>query len=349
MPVQKSTCKSHDVTRMMEYEKNNFNKHMVANADTDEAQVWKSLKGKSASMQQLQREFMMDFKTKGFGFIQGTKWMKHISKEIYSVDDEYKTYEQILDAEKSESNAKAKIAYALTLGEGVPSNGKGWFKDPSRNDAPVYFYVGNMKHSTSIAKLDCMQTDMLTDVHKLQDVEKHMALHNPLMAQLSGPAPGSAISTSTPTTPQISTGAHSAGSATSTSAPITPQTSTGAHNASSCPGTPSSQASTLPLDPNQETPKLRKPIVGSSMESGDAALDVEMTDAMTAAQIIAKAMAMVDKLKHEPILTSVMMELVRIHTLVHGIPQPKSNHHAVKELKEFTEKCVAIYNVVHPP
>ena len=71
-----------------------------------------ALQGESPHLQLLQREFLSDFRLKGFGFVEGTKWQKHFNKESWDQEDEYKSWEQILDVAKSEQNATAKIKVA---------------------------------------------------------------------------------------------------------------------------------------------------------------------------------------------------------------------------------------------
>ncbi len=124
-----------------ECEKSALSRTLRANPGTDEAKVWGQLQGKGATMQLLQQQFMRDFKQEGFGMVQGSRWSSYCQHERYTQDDEYMTYEQIFAAEKKSAlNTEAKITWAKSPGEGkagTPAETKGWYKDPTRNDAPV--------------------------------------------------------------------------------------------------------------------------------------------------------------------------------------------------------------------
>ena len=86
-----------------------------------------------------------------------------------SQEDEYMTFEQILFEEKSKPNALAKRDSAMQLGEGInePGKRKGWYKDPSRNNAPVFLYYRNQKHKHTIQEGQGRKTNWDTENFKL--------------------------------------------------------------------------------------------------------------------------------------------------------------------------------------
>ena len=73
--------------------------------------------------------------------------------ETGTEEDLYMTPAQILKEEcDDEANLQAKIKYAESLGEGVNEDGKrqGWYRDESRQNAPVYYYARNMVHAVKL-------------------------------------------------------------------------------------------------------------------------------------------------------------------------------------------------------
>ena len=86
-------------------------------------------------MQQLQSVCMSDFQQKGFGMVEGSKWMHHTFVQEYSSGETYLTKEQIFKEEcKSVENTEAKIQWARDQGEGVnqPGKQKGFYKDETQ-------------------------------------------------------------------------------------------------------------------------------------------------------------------------------------------------------------------------
>ena len=143
--------------RSAEYQQQAVAACMEANPNTKEARVWGQLAGKSKTMIGLRKSFMDDFNQGGFGFVEGSRWVKHINEESYSQKDTFKAEAQIFVAECNDPVATAgKIAFAKAMGEGQPPPGipKGWYKDPSRNDQPVYMYVANLEHENKVLKSD---------------------------------------------------------------------------------------------------------------------------------------------------------------------------------------------------
>ena len=65
------------------------------------------LAGKSKIMIGLRKSFMDDFNQGGFGFVEGSRWMKHINEESYSQKDSFKTEAQIFVAECNDPVATA--------------------------------------------------------------------------------------------------------------------------------------------------------------------------------------------------------------------------------------------------
>ena len=70
--------------RSAEYQQQAVAACMEANPNTKEARVWGQLAGKSKIMIGLRKPFMDDFNQGGFGFVEGSRWMKHINEESYS-------------------------------------------------------------------------------------------------------------------------------------------------------------------------------------------------------------------------------------------------------------------------
>ena len=99
------------------------------------------------------QEFLSEFKEQGFGFVEGSKWSSYTTREQFTQEDLYMTPDQILKEECfNEANAQAKIKNAEALGEGVnePGKRKGWYRDESRHNAPVYYYARNMVHAIKL-------------------------------------------------------------------------------------------------------------------------------------------------------------------------------------------------------
>ena len=129
--------------------------------DSQEAEVIKELsKCKNKIMLEKTQEFLNDFKEQGFGFVEGSKWSSFTTRDQHTQEDLYMTAAQVLKEEcGDEANARAKIKYAESLGEGVNEDGKrrGWYRDETQQNAPVYYYARNMAHAV-----------------KLRDDKKHM-------------------------------------------------------------------------------------------------------------------------------------------------------------------------------
>ena len=98
---------------------------MEANPQTDESSVWGKLAGKSKIMVKLRKEFAAQFKSDGFGFVQGSKWATYLNTEEFKSTDSYKTEAQIFrDEGKDPTNTKAKLDWAREKGQGSPSSGR---------------------------------------------------------------------------------------------------------------------------------------------------------------------------------------------------------------------------------
>ena len=125
--TKKNTPSKADRTR--EYTRAAIKAQVQTKPESSEAKLWGKLQGKSPEMIELQNKFMEEFKVSGFGFAEGSRWLQYLNKETFSQKDSYKTYEQILAAECSSTvNAKSKIKWAESLGEGTskPGEGCGW-------------------------------------------------------------------------------------------------------------------------------------------------------------------------------------------------------------------------------
>ena len=113
------------------------------------------MKSKNSVMLASQKEFLKDFREKGFGFVEGTKWSEFVSREQFTQEIVYCTEAQILKEERgNEANCRAKIEFARSMGEGInePGEQKGWYRDPSRDNAPVYYYARNVVHAIKLRK-----------------------------------------------------------------------------------------------------------------------------------------------------------------------------------------------------
>ena len=147
--------------RDREYQKDMVSATMLANPLSQCASVWKALRGKSRGMQALQDEFMKDFKAKGFGMVEGSKWTTFVQTQEFEDEGEYMTEAQIEREECGDKVAtKAKLDYARSQGEGIAQHGrgKGYFRDPSRNNQFVYRYDKNIKDRLKIARTDGRKT-----------------------------------------------------------------------------------------------------------------------------------------------------------------------------------------------
>ena len=85
--------------------------------------------------------------------MEGSKWSSYTTREQFTQEDVYLTEAQVLKEECfNEANAQAKIKYAESLGEGVDEDGKrrGWYRDETRQNAPVYYYARNMVHAVKL-------------------------------------------------------------------------------------------------------------------------------------------------------------------------------------------------------
>ena len=87
-------------------------------------------------MVKLRREFLDEFGQRGFGFVQGSRWMEHNSEQEVTCDVLYFTKNQILHEERDDDIATdGIIKTAEALGEGRhDGNHHGYFKYPSRNN-----------------------------------------------------------------------------------------------------------------------------------------------------------------------------------------------------------------------
>ena len=97
--------------------KDAFAATMAANGETSEARIWKALAGKSRQQQELQKSFMSEFRQKGFGFAEGSKWTTYDLQQKIEMQRGYMTEEQIFKKEcKSAANTAANIEWAIFQG-----------------------------------------------------------------------------------------------------------------------------------------------------------------------------------------------------------------------------------------
>ena len=140
--------------RSAEYFKEKNMRAIRSRPDSKENQVLTELlKCRNQIMVERTKEFLNDFKEQGFGFVEGSKWSSMTSRDQHTQEDLYMTAAQILKEEcGDEANAQAKIKYAESLGEGVNEDGKrrGWYRDETRQNAPVYYYARNMVHAVKL-------------------------------------------------------------------------------------------------------------------------------------------------------------------------------------------------------
>ena len=165
--------------REREYQKHTIEATMKANPTAPVASVWKQLRGKSRTMQTLQDEFMRDFSQKGFDMIEGSKWTTFLMTTEFEDEGEYMTEAQIQCAECGCPVAtKAKLDWAKQQGEGIAEHGKGkgYFKDPSRDNQYVYRYDKNLKDRTKIARTDGRQTRNFNAPLNVSDIQAGCSL-----------------------------------------------------------------------------------------------------------------------------------------------------------------------------
>ena len=160
--------------RDREYQKHMLEATMKANPTAACASVWKKLRGKSRTMQTLQDEFMRDFSEKGFSMVEGSKWTTFLHTVEFEDEGEYMTKAQIQREECGCPVAtKAKLDWAKQQGEGIAEHGlgKGYFKDPSRNNQYVYRYDKNLKDRRKIARTDGRQTRNFNAPLNMSDIQ----------------------------------------------------------------------------------------------------------------------------------------------------------------------------------
>ena len=165
--------------REREYQKHTIEATMKANPTAPVASVWKQLRGKSRTMQTLQDEFMRDFSQKGFDMIEGSKWTTFLMTTEFEDEVEYMTEVQIQKEECGCPVAtKAKLDWAKQQGEGIAEHGlgKGYFKDPSRNNQYVYRYDKNLKDRRKIARTDGRQTRNFNAPLNVSDIQAGCSL-----------------------------------------------------------------------------------------------------------------------------------------------------------------------------
>ena len=140
--------------RSVEYDKEKSMRAIRSQPESKEAKVLTELlKCRNKVMVKRTEEFLADFKEQGFGFVEGSKWSSFTTRDQHTQEDSYMTTAQILKEEcGDEANARAKIKFAESLGEGVDEDGKrkGWYRDETRQGAPVYFYAKNMVHAVKL-------------------------------------------------------------------------------------------------------------------------------------------------------------------------------------------------------
>jgi len=317
---------------------------MRANANSDEAKVWKTIAGKSALQQRLQQEFMVEFQQAGFGFVEGSKWTKHLNSSLMQNEESYKTRAQILKAEcKDDQCTEAKIAFALSLGEGVPPPGdpKGWYKDPSRNNEPVYYYQENMKHLAQIGKEDARQTTNSSHPMAIDQVASQGFGRRQPMPITDGRQPMPI--TDGRLTPRESLSATPSPTVTAAASPSTPQTPTGtagtAADANGNNGTPST--------PQTPTGTAGKGEVKEEKTSPDDDAASEVRSHIEAAQLT------LAKIANLPMLSGFKQVLQTAIDAVGVSPrkQPKSNWKSMKHLvkvTDLTNKVLALVDACDP-
>ena len=152
---KKSTKRSRDRSdRSVEYDKEKSMRAIRSQPESKEAKVLAELtKCRNNVMVKKTQEFLDDFKQQGFGFVEGSKWSSFTTRDQHTQEDSYMTEAQILKEEcGDEANAQAKIKFAESFGEGVDEDGKrkGWYRDDTREGAPVYYYAKNMVHAVKL-------------------------------------------------------------------------------------------------------------------------------------------------------------------------------------------------------
>ena len=152
--------------RSVEYDKDKTMKAIRSQPESKEAKVLAELtKCRNNVMVQKTKEFLDEFKEQGFGFVEGSKWSSFTTRDQHTQEDSYMTEAQILKEECGDrANTKAKIQYAETFGEGVNEDGKrkGWYRDDTRQGAPVYYYARNMVHAVKLRDDKKLETKQST-------------------------------------------------------------------------------------------------------------------------------------------------------------------------------------------
>ena len=140
--------------RSREYDKEKTMRAIRSQPESKEAKVLAELtKCRNKVMVKRTQEFLDDFKEQGFGFVEGSKWSSFTTRDQHTQEDSYMTEAQILKEECGDrANTQAKIRFAESFGEGVNEDGKrkGWYRDDTRNGAPVYYYAKNMVHAVKL-------------------------------------------------------------------------------------------------------------------------------------------------------------------------------------------------------
>ena len=135
---------------------------------------------------------MRDFSQKGFDMIEGSKWTTFLMTTEFEDEGEYMTEAQIQKEECGCPVAtKAKLDWAKQQGEGIAEHGlgKGYFKDPSRDNQYVYRYDKNLKDRTKIARTDGRQTRNFNAPLNVSDIQAGCSLASSAALPLPLPPP----------------------------------------------------------------------------------------------------------------------------------------------------------------
>ncbi len=322
--------------RSREYEMTTLKRTLAANPNTKEAQVWSNLQDKRPYMQNLQNEFLKDFKESGFNMVEGTRWCRYTQSERFVQDGEYMTEEQILHEERgSQEIAKARMQWARDLGEGTPEPGKGrgYFRDPMRGGAWVYKYFHNVKHRQQVESCKGRET-----------MQRTGQLDTNTLLQGRG------------SLPQLQDAQQESMSISSTdlaSQPLTPPRDSGLACSSdeqvSSGGGPVSDVAP-PANSISEAMDTH-PVQGGSSppptESGAAAVAApKPEETTTVADYVRKATEMMDQAKSHELLTGFALALTQRLAAVKKIEKPHLNYRCVKQLMSLVALSEQVLPVI---
>ena len=284
-------------------------------------------------MVMLRKQFLKDFQEKGFGFVEGSKWTTYTSQEDVIAPEEYMTRAQIWKAEcKDDKNTDAKIAWAIAQGEGTdaPKQGRGYYKDETRQNEYVYRYASNLK---------MVQTQSRRDGHQTKNHTGVLNLPTPQQAGPPGMIPIQNVEASEPATP--------AGTLTPPGGPLSPRGSMEAM------GSPTSSQSFTPLSPSDSLTLANR---GSSGKGGqDETLANPGSsgqgvpeDIFDVASLQKKAQLMHDQMVGIAMLSGFHSELNIAMAAVKAVHTPRANYRCVRNLTMIVEMSEKVLKVVEP-